>query len=48
MSDKKKFSKKWWIKRLEAHNYMKKIFKKNKLEYKNKFDFIFTKILSKI
>ena len=28
MSNIKKFSKKWWIKRFEAHNFMEKLFYK--------------------
>tara|TARA_A100000164_G_scaffold327874_1_gene314529 strand:- start:286 stop:1053 length:768 start_codon:yes stop_codon:yes gene_type:complete len=47
MSNIKKYSKKWWIKRLEAHNFMQKLFYKNNMKYKNSFDFLLTKILSK-
>ena len=44
----KKFSKKWWIKRLQAHNFMSYIFKNNNLDYKYNFDWFCSKILSKI
>ena len=42
----KKFSKIWWIKRLQAHEYMSFIFKINNLNYKYSIDWFFTKILS--
>lgn len=42
----KKFSKKWWLKRLQAHQFMDYIFKKFNLRYNNFFDYIFTKFLS--
>ena len=42
----KKFSKKWLIKRLQAHEYMSYIFKINNLHYKYGIDWFFTKILS--
>ena len=47
MSNIKKFSKKWWIKRLEAHHFMEKLFSKHNKKYNNSFDFLLTKILSK-
>ena len=42
----KKFSKKWWVKRLQAHEYMSYIFRINNLHYKYTIDWFFTKILS--
>ncbi len=47
MSNIKKFSKKWWIKRLEAHNFMQKLFSYHNIKYKNKIDFLLSKIFSK-
>ena len=47
MSNIKKFSKKWWTKRLEAHNFMHKLFSKHNMKYNNKIDFLLSKILSK-
>ena len=47
MSNIKKYSKKWWIKRLEAHQYMEKIFFKHNKKYNISFDFLLTKFLSK-
>ena len=44
MSNIKKFSKKWWIKRLEAHNFMEKLFHNHNIKYKNKLDFLLSKI----
>ena len=41
-----KFSKKWWIKRLEAHKFMRELFLKNGLKYNNSFDFFISKLLS--
>ena len=46
MSNIKKFTKKWWVKRLEAHNYMKKLLFNHNIKYNNKFDFLLSKILS--
>ena len=40
----KKFSLIWWKKRLQAHEFMKKIYLKQNIYYKN-FDFILTKII---
>ena len=42
----KKFTKMWWLKRLQAHQFMNYIFKKYNLKYKNIFDYSFTKLLS--
>ena len=47
MSNIKKYSKKWWIKRLEAHQYMEKIFLNIIKKYNISFDFLLTKFLSK-
>ncbi len=47
MSNIKKFSKKWWIKRLEAHNFMQKLFSKHNIKYNNRLDFLLSKIMSK-
>lgn len=47
MSNIKKFSKKWWIKRLEAHNFMQKLFSNHNIKYNNRLDFLLSKILSK-
>ena len=47
MSNIKKFSKKWWIKRHEAHKFMQKILKTHSIKYNNKFDYLLSKIISK-
>ncbi len=47
MSNIKKFSKKWWIKRLEAHNFMEKLFYNHNIQYRNKLDFLLSKIFGK-
>ena len=47
MSNIKKYSKKWWIKRKEAHEFMKDFFIKNQLVYENKFDYYLTDKISK-
>ena len=44
----KKFSKKWWEKRLQAHEFMNYIFTQNNLSYKNYFDRFCTIIFSNI
>ena len=48
MSNIKKYSAKWWHKRLEAHKFMEEHYSKNNLLYLNKLDYGVSKILSKI
>ena len=48
MSDQKKYSKKWFLKRNQAHSYMKKIYAIKKLKYNNFFDKYFTKLVNKV
>ena len=45
MSKIKKFSKIWWLKRLEAHNFIKHVYKKNNLKYGKNYDFYLTKVI---
>ncbi len=45
MSNTKKYSKKWWIKRNQAHEYMINLLKKNNLKYKN-LDYSLTKMVN--
>ena len=47
MSNIKKYSKKWWIKRYEAHKFMQKIFFVHKIKYDNKLDYLLSKIFSR-
>ena len=44
----KKYSKNWWKRRNEAHEYYLYFMKKNNLKTKKNLDFYFTKILNKI
>lgn len=49
ISNIKKFSKIWWIKRLQAHEFMNQLYLKKNLKYKkNNMDYILTKIILKI
>ena len=48
MSNIKKYSGKWWHKRLEAHKFMEEHYTKNNLLYLNKFDYCISRVLSKI
>ena len=48
MSNTKKFSKNWWNKRLEAHEYMKKLLKKNNINYDNKIDYFLSNLMSRL
>ena len=41
----KKFGKNWWSRRMQAHEYMVYLFKKNKIKYKN-LDFFLTKTIN--
>ena len=38
------FSYNWWLKRLQAHYFIIKVYKKNELNYKENYDFYLTKI----
>ena len=38
----------WWKRRLQAHQYIKFFFNKNKIKYKRNFDYYFTKIIVSI
>ena len=42
----KKYQKKWWIKRMEAFDYMQHLTKKLKVEFKKGLDFYFTKFIN--
>ena len=43
----KKYSKSWWKRRNEAHNYFSDFMKKNNLKYKKNLDYFITKIFNK-
>ncbi len=45
MSKIKKFSKKWWIKRLETHYFIKDVYRVNNIKYYKNYDFYLTKII---
>ncbi len=44
----KKYSKSWWIRRHEAHNYYLDFMKKNNLRFKKNLDYYFTKMINKL
>ena len=44
MSNVNFFSYNWWLKRLQAHYFIIKVYKKNELNYKKNYDFYLTKI----
>ncbi len=44
----RKYSKSWWKRRSEAHDYFFKVIKKNNLKIKRNIDFYITKIINKI
>ena len=44
----KKFSKSWWKRRRQAHEYFYKFSKDNKLNFKKNFDFVITELICKI
>ena len=44
----KKFSKSWWMRRRQAHEYFYKFSIENKLSFKKNFDFVITKLICKI
>ena len=44
----KKFGKNWWLRRNQAHEFMRKINKKKPLSLKTKSDYLFTKLLKTI
>jgi glycosyltransferase involved in cell wall biosynthesis len=45
MSNIKKFKRMWWIKRLEAHRFIKHLYVTNGIKYYNNFDYYLTKII---
>ncbi len=44
----KKFSSGWWLRRFQAHEYLKYFFKKNNINFNKNIDYIFTSFLEKI
>ena len=44
----KKFRKNWWLRRNQAHDFIKKINKKNEISLKTKSDYLITSLLRKI
>ena len=44
----KKFSKTWWKRRRQAHEYFYKFSKDNNISFKKNFDFLITKLICKI
>ena len=46
MANTKKFSKQWWIKRIQAHDFMKNIYEKKDIKYKKNFDYVVTKLIT--
>jgi len=48
MTNQKKYSKKWFYKRGQAHSYMRKVYDMNKKKYKNLIDKDITNLINKI
>ena len=44
----KKYSKSWWIRRDEAHNYFSDFMKENNLRFQKNLDYYFTKMIIKL
>ena len=44
----KKYSKKWWLRRNEAHNYLFKLMKKNNKKISKNLDYYLTKFVTKL
>ena len=44
----KKFGKNWWLRRNQAHEFMRKISGKSRISFKTKTDYLFTSLLKKI
>ena len=44
----RKFSRSWWKRRRQAHEYFYKFSKDNKLNFKKNFDFVITELICKI
>ena len=45
MANTKKFSKQWWLKRVQAHHFMQSIYKKNNMDYKKNYDYFLSKLV---
>jgi len=48
MSDIKKFSPRWWVKRYQAHRFMNNLFLKQNKKYNNRLDFYISKFISNL
>jgi len=44
----KKFGKNWWLRRNQAHEFMRKISRKSRISFKTKSDYLFTNLLKKM
>ena len=44
----KKYSNRWWLKRKQAHEFMKVIYLNNGMNYNNKLDLLLTSFVNKI
>ncbi len=45
MANTKKFSKQWWLKRVQAHHFMQSIYKKNNMNYKKNYDYFLSQLV---
>ena len=45
MTNSKKFSKKWWLRRMQAHDFIQNIYQKNNIKYYRGYDFFLTKLI---
>ena len=48
MDNSKKFSIKWWLRRIEAHKFMEHFYEENNIKYKKNYDYFITKIITNI
>ena len=45
MTNSRTFTKKWWLRRIQAHNFIKNIYQKNNIKYPRGYDFFLTKLI---
>tara|TARA_B100000780_G_scaffold271655_1_gene232818 strand:- start:1188 stop:1979 length:792 start_codon:yes stop_codon:yes gene_type:complete len=47
MDKSKKFSKRWWLRRMQAHDFIQNIYQINNIKFKKNYDFYITKLFTK-
>ena len=46
ISNSKKFSNRWWLRRMEAHLFIIKVYQENNIKFYKNYDFFITKLIA--